>query len=70
MNSAEYSKYSATEPPLADPLFQNVRQLNHSISLRIQHAAQLEKAGKLEESIREHEAALKSTPTTSRSMST
>lgn len=62
-NAADYSRNPAAEPPLDDPLFQRVRQLNHGVSLRIQHAAQLEKAGKLEEAIREHESALAIDPT-------
>lgn len=62
LNVAAYSKNPAGEPPLDDPLFQRIRQLNHSISARIQHAAELEKAGKIDEAIREHEAALAADP--------
>ena len=44
------------EPPLDDPLFRRIPRLNHGAQAHIQRA--LEKEGRLDEAIREHEAAL------------
>jgi tetratricopeptide (TPR) repeat protein len=55
---ADYSKSMTTAPPLNDPLLQRVHELNHSVTVHIQRGAELEKVGKIEEAIREHEAAL------------
>jgi len=60
---AFYSKYVTDEPPLADPLFERVHDLNHSVSIHIERAAAFEKAGKLDRAILEHEEALAVDPT-------
>jgi tetratricopeptide (TPR) repeat protein len=59
---AAYSQYPAAEPPLDDPLLERIRGLNQSATVHIQRGMDLEKAGKLPEAIREHEAALASDP--------
>ncbi len=53
-----YSKSVTAEPPLEDPLFRRIHELNHSVQAHIQRGTELEKAGRLDEAIREHEAAL------------
>lgn len=55
---AEYAKNVTAEPPLDDPLFKRVYELNQSARVHLQRGTELEKAGRLEESVREHEAAL------------
>jgi tetratricopeptide (TPR) repeat protein len=55
---AAYAKHVTDEPPLDDPLFKRIHELNQSVTVHIQRGAELEKAGKLDEAIREHEAAL------------
>jgi tetratricopeptide (TPR) repeat protein len=55
---AVYSKHMTDEPPLDDPLFKRIHELNQSVTVHIQRATELEKAGRLDEAIREHEAAL------------
>jgi tetratricopeptide (TPR) repeat protein len=55
---AAYSKHVTDEPPLEDPLFKRIHELNQSVTVHIQRGAELEKAGRLDEAIREHEAAL------------
>jgi tetratricopeptide (TPR) repeat protein len=55
---ASYSKNVTEEPPLDDPLFRRIHDLNQSVTVHIRRGAELEKAGKLEEAIREHELAL------------
>jgi tetratricopeptide (TPR) repeat protein len=55
---AAYSKSVTAEPPLDDPLFLRIHDLNHGAQAHIQRGAELEKAGRLEEAIREHESAL------------
>jgi tetratricopeptide (TPR) repeat protein len=59
---ADYSKNMTTAPPLNDLLLQRVHELNRSVTVHIQRGAELEKAGKIEEAIREHEAALATDP--------
>jgi tetratricopeptide (TPR) repeat protein len=59
---AEYSKNVTAEPPLDDPLFARIHELNQSTTAHLQRGAELEKAGKLEDAIREHEAALATDP--------
>jgi tetratricopeptide (TPR) repeat protein len=59
---ALYSKNATVEPPLDDPLFQGIRGLNHSITAHLRLGAELEQAGKFEDAIREHEAALATDP--------
>jgi tetratricopeptide (TPR) repeat protein len=59
---ADYAKNMTTAPPLNDPLLQRVHERNHSVTVHIQRGAELEKAGKIEEAIREHEAALATDP--------
>jgi tetratricopeptide (TPR) repeat protein len=53
-----YSKNVTAEPPLDDPLFRRIHELNHGAQAHIQRGTQLEKEGRLDEAIREHEAAL------------
>jgi tetratricopeptide (TPR) repeat protein len=55
---AEYSKDPGVEPPLDDPLFKRIRELNQGTQVHLQRGMELEKAGLLEDAIREHEAAL------------
>jgi len=59
---ALYSKNVTIEPPLDDPLFQRIHELNHSITAHLRFGAELEQAGKFEGAIREHEAALQTDP--------
>jgi tetratricopeptide (TPR) repeat protein len=59
---AEYSKNVTVEPPLEDPLFRRIHELNHSTTAHLQRGAELEKAGEFAEAIREHEAALITDP--------
>lgn len=55
---AAYEKVSTTEPPLDDPLFKRIRELNGGSQMHIQASMELEKAGKLDEAIHEQEQAL------------
>lgn len=55
---AAYAEHVTDEPPLDDPLFERIHELNQGVTAHIQRGAALEKAGRLEEAIREHEAAL------------
>jgi tetratricopeptide (TPR) repeat protein len=55
---AAYAKHVADEPPLEDPLFKCIHDLNQSVTVHIQRGAELEKAGRLDDAIREHETAL------------
>jgi len=55
---AAYSKNVTAEPPLDDPLFRRIHELNHGAQAHIQRGAELAKAGRLDEAIGEHEAAL------------
>lgn len=64
-NSAEaeqhlaiYSNNMTAEPPLDDPLFERIHELNRGVQAHLQRGGELEKAGRLPEAIREHEAAL------------
>ena len=59
---AEYAKNVTAEPPLEDPLFRRIHELNHSTTAHLQRGAELEKAGEFAEAIREHEAALATDP--------
>ena len=53
-----YSKNVTVEPPLDDPLFKRIRELNMGVQAHLQRAAELEKAALLEDAVRENEAAL------------
>jgi tetratricopeptide (TPR) repeat protein len=55
---AAYSHNVTTEPPLEDPLFRRISELNHGAQAHMQRAAELQKAGQFDEAIRENEAAL------------
>jgi tetratricopeptide (TPR) repeat protein len=57
-----YSTNPVSEPPLDDPLFQRIHELNHSTQAHLQRAMELEKAGAFAEAIREHETALATDP--------
>jgi tetratricopeptide (TPR) repeat protein len=59
---AAYAKNVTGEPPLDDPLFERIHELNLSSQAHLERAAELEKAGLLDEAIREHEAALTNDP--------
>lgn len=61
-HAVAYSKNSSAEPPLADPLLRRVRELNQGAQAHMQRGIELEKLGKLDEAIREHEAALATDP--------
>src|SRR5437879_3738437 len=60
---AEYSKNTGVEPPLDDPLFKRIHELNQGTQVYLRRGTELEKAGLLEDAIREHEAALAIDPT-------
>jgi protein O-GlcNAc transferase len=60
---AIYEKNVTGQPPLDDPLFRRIHELNHGAQAHIQRGTQLEKEGRLDEAIREHEAALAIDPT-------
>jgi tetratricopeptide (TPR) repeat protein len=62
LHFALYSKNSAIEPPLPDPLAQRVEQLNQSSTAHLQRGVELESAGKLDDAIREHQSVLQSDP--------
>ena len=62
MHVAGYSNNVTTAPPIKDLFLQRVHELNHSTTVHIQRGAELEKTGKIEEAIREHEAALAADP--------
>jgi tetratricopeptide (TPR) repeat protein len=55
---AAYSHDVTTEPPLDDPLFRRIHELNHGAQAHMQRAAELEKSGQFDEAIRENDAAL------------
>jgi tetratricopeptide (TPR) repeat protein len=57
-----YSKNVTFEPPLDDPLFKRIHELNQSVQVHLARGAELEKAGQFDEAIREHEAALATDP--------
>jgi tetratricopeptide (TPR) repeat protein len=59
---SEYSKNVTAQPPLEDPLFRPIHDLNHSTMAHLQRGAELERAGELEEAIREHETAFITDP--------
>ena len=59
---AAYSKNTTAEPPLDDPSFKRIYELNLGVQARLQRAAELAKAGRLEEAIEESEAALRVDP--------
>jgi len=58
LHLAAYSKNVTVEPPLEDPLFKRIYELNRGVQAHLQRAAELEKAGLVEEAIGENEAAL------------
>jgi len=55
---ALYSGNETAEPPLDDPLFRRIHELNRGVTARLQRSSELEKAGNLPEAIQEQEAAL------------
>ena len=55
---AAYEKIATVEPPLDDPLFKRIHDLNGGSQVHIQAGMELEKAGKLDEAIHEEEEAL------------
>ena len=57
-----YEKSKTDMPPAGDPLMAEVRALNHSATYQVQYGAELEKQGKLEESVAAHEKALEIDP--------
>ncbi|HWR53498.1 MAG TPA: tetratricopeptide repeat protein [Bryobacteraceae bacterium] len=57
-HAAAYAKDPSAEPPLRDALLQRTRELNQGVQIHLQRGRAFEKEGKLEEAIREHEAAL------------
>jgi tetratricopeptide (TPR) repeat protein len=60
---AAYSNGVTTEPPLADPLFRRIHELNRGAQAHMQRAAELEKSAQFDGAIRENEAALAVDPT-------
>ena len=59
---ADYSTNVTVEPPLDDPLFERIHELNHSTTVHLERGMELEKVGRYAEAIREHETALASDP--------
>lgn len=59
---AAYSARPGGEPPLDDPLFRRIHELNQSTTAHLQRGAELERAGYVAEAIREHETALATDP--------
>jgi tetratricopeptide (TPR) repeat protein len=59
---ASYSKNVTVEPPLDDPLFQRIHELNQSAQAHMQRGAELGEAGNFAAAIREQEAALSTDP--------
>ena len=59
---AEYSANATVEPPLDDPLFERIHELNHSTTAHLERGMELEKVGRYAEAIREHETALSADP--------
>jgi tetratricopeptide (TPR) repeat protein len=59
---ANYSANVTAEPPLADPPFERIHELNRSSIAHLERGAELEKAGEYGQAIREHETALESDP--------
>ncbi len=57
-----YAANPTAEPTLEDPLIQRVSELNHGAQAHMQRAAELEKAGRLEDAVHEQEAALAADP--------
>ncbi|HSB18055.1 MAG TPA: tetratricopeptide repeat protein [Bryobacteraceae bacterium] len=57
-HAAAYLKDPSAEPPLHDASLQRVRELNQGVHTHLQRGGAFEKEGKLEDAIREHEAAL------------
>jgi tetratricopeptide (TPR) repeat protein len=55
---AAYSRNATVEPPLQDPLFERIHELNLGTQSRLQRAAELERAGLLKEAIAENQDAL------------
>jgi tetratricopeptide (TPR) repeat protein len=55
---AVYAKNVTVQPPIDDPLFKCIHEMNKGAQAHVYQAAELEKAGLLEEAIRENEAAL------------
>ncbi|HXB71488.1 MAG TPA: tetratricopeptide repeat protein [Candidatus Acidoferrales bacterium] len=53
-----YAKNVTVEAPLDDPLFKRIHELNMGVQAHLQRAAELEKAGLLQEAVGENEAAL------------
>jgi tetratricopeptide (TPR) repeat protein len=53
---------NAAEPPLDDPVLERVARLNRGTRLPMQRAADLERAGRLEDAVREQERALAADP--------
>src|SRR6185295_9951852 len=46
---AAYSTNVTVEPPLVDPLFERIHELNHSTTVRLQRGMELEKVGRYAE---------------------
>ncbi len=59
---ALHQKFKTVRPPLADPILREVANLNQGATERIRRGIELEAAGRLEESIAEHERALEINP--------
>ena len=57
-----FEKSKTGVPPAGDPLLAEVRALNQSATYRVQFGAELERQGKLEESVAAHEKALEIDP--------
>jgi Tfp pilus assembly protein PilF len=57
-----YAANATASPPLEDPLFQRISELNHGAQAHMQRSAELERAGRLDDAVREQEAALAADP--------
>ena len=57
-----YSTNANREPPLDDPLLRRIHDLNRGTTAHLQRSMEFEQAGRLDEAVREHEAALTQDP--------
>lgn len=58
----DYTTNVTVAPPLDDPLFEHIHELNRSTTVHLERGMELEKIGRYPEAIREHESALASDP--------
>ncbi len=59
---ARYQKNQMTQPPLADPVRDEVKQLNNTAQQHLSRGVRLEAAGEMEQAVAEHERAIEINP--------